>query len=203
MNMDLIEIEDARTVGPPENEVPLEDLVKQHRIRYDVSTSLGTVRLRFIGALRRRAIELRIAAADPTVEGKRHDLQFVTAMLSERPDDKELLSRQLQLAADLEPSFYDLFAGAFDSPKFRSGTDVMALSEALRPDEWRGLRVLLIQLIAARPSGDVAAAMVQLCAKYGVRIAEDLTLENMTAQQLAVLDQVAGAEYEAIRRASQ
>lgn len=201
--MDLIEIEDGRTSGPLEGEVPLEDLVRQHRIRYDVSTSIGMVRLRFIGALRRRAIELRIAAADPTVESKRHDLQMITALLSDRPDDEALLSKQLQLAADLEPSFYDLFAGAFDTPRMRSGTDVMALSDALRPEEWRGLRVLLIQLIAARPSGDVAAAMVQLCSRYGVRIAEDLTLENMTAQQLAVLDQVAGAEYEAIRRASQ
>jgi len=201
--MDLIEIEDGRTSGPLEHEIPLEDLVRQHRIRYDVSTSIGMVRLRFIGALRRRAIELRIAAADPTVESKRHDLQMITALLSDRPDDPELQARQLQLAADLEPSFFDLFAGAFDSPRMRSGTDVMALSDALRPEEWRGLRVLLIQLIAARPSGDVAAAMVQLCSRYGVRIAEDLTLENMTAQQLAVLDQVAGAEYEAIRRASQ
>jgi len=124
-------------------------------------------------------------------------------MLSERPDDKELRSRQLQLAADLEPSFYDLFAGAFDSPKMRSGAEVMALADALQPDEWRGLRVLLIQLIAARPAGTVATAMVQLCSRYGVRIAEDLTLESMTAQQLAVLDQVAGSEYEAVRRASQ
>lgn len=201
--MDLIEIEDARTAGPLENEVPLEDLVRQHRVRYDVSTSIGKVRLRFIGALRRRAIELRIAAADPTVEGKRQDLQMITAMLSERPEDTELQARQLQLAADLEPSFYDLFAGAFDVPRMRTGAEVMALADALQPEEWRGLRVLLIQLIAARPSGTVASAMVQLCSRYGVRIAEDLTLENMTAQQLAVLDQVAGAEYEAIRRASQ
>lgn len=201
--MDLIEIEDTRNATPLESEVPLEDLVRQHRIRYDVSTSLGNVRLRFIGALRRRSIELRIAAADPTVEGKRYDMQMVSSMLTERPDDAELRERQLQLAADLEPSFYDLFAGAFDVPRMRSGQDVMALADALRPEEWRNLRVLLIQLIAARPSGDVATAMVQLCSRYGVRIAEDLTLENMTAQQLAVLDQVAGAEYEAVRRASQ
>lgn len=201
--MDLIEIEDTRNATPLENEVPLEDLVRQHRIRYDVSTSMGNIRLRFIGALRRRSIELRIAAADPTVEGKRYDMQMVSSMLTERPDDAELRERQLQLAADLEPSFYDLFAGAFDVPRMRSGQDVMALADALRPEEWRNLRVLLIQLIAARPSGDVAAAMVQLCSRYGVRIADDLTLENMTAQQLAVLDQVAGAEYEAVRRASQ
>jgi len=201
--MDLIEIEDARTAGPPENEVPLEDLVRQHRIRYDVGTSMGNVRLRFIGALRRRSIELRIAAADPSVEGKRQDLRLVSAMLTERPDDEELRERQMQLAADLEPSFYDLFAGAFDVPRMRSGQEIMALADALRPEEWRNIRVLLIQLIAARPSGEVAAAMVQLCSRYGVSIAEDLTLENMTAQQLAVLDQVAGAEYEAMRRASQ
>lgn len=201
--MDLIEIEDARTAGPAEHEVPLEELVRQHRIRYDVITSQGTIRLRFIGALRRRAIELRVQAAEPRVEGWRHDLQFVTAMLIDRPDDTALLAHQRQLAADLEPSFYDLFAGAFEIPRMMSGQDVMALADALRPEEWRGVRVLLIQLIAARPSGDVATAMVQLCARYGVSIAEDLTLENMTAQQLAVLDQVAGSEYEAIRRASQ
>ena len=201
--MDLIEIEDARTAGPPENEVPLEDLVRQHRIRYDVTTSMGNVRLRFIGALRRRSIELRLQAEEPRIDGWRHDLQFVSAMLQERPEDAELRAQQQQLAADLEPSFYDLFAGCFDSPRMRSGTEVSALADALRPEEWRNLRVLLIQLIAARPSGNVAAAMVQLCSRYGVRITEDLTLENMTAQQLAVLDQVAGAEYEAMRRASQ
>lgn len=201
--MDLIEIEDARNAMPLENEVPLEDLARQHRIRYDVNTSMGNIRLRFIGALRRRSIELRISASDPTVEGKRHDLQMVSALLTDRPDDAELREKQMQLAADLEPSFYDLFAGAFDVPRMRSGQEVMALADALRPEEWRNLRVLLIQLIAARPSGDVAAAMVQLCSRYGVRIADDLTMENMTAQQLAVLDQVAGAEYEAVRRASQ
>lgn len=200
--MDLIEIDDARIAGQIQNEVALEDLIRQHRLRYDVTTSNGTVRLRFIGALRRRAIELRIASADPTIDIKRSDLRLITAMLTERPDDTELFARQLQLAADLEPSFYDLFAGCFDSPKMRSGTDVMAFADSLNADEWRNLRVLLIQLIAARPAGDVAVAMVQLCSRYGVKISEDMTLENMTAQQLAVLDLVAESEYQAVKRAS-
>jgi hypothetical protein len=196
--MDLIEIEDAREAGPLQNEIPLEDLIRQHRIRYDVATSKGNVRLRFIGALKRRTIELDTAAADPEIAGRRDDLKTVTAMLKDRPDDKDLKAQQLQLASSLEASFFDLFAGCFDRPRMRRGTEVMAFADALKPEEWRMVRVLLIQLIAARPSGDVATVMIDLCTKYGVRISEDLSLENMTAQQMWVLDQAATAEFDAI-----
>lgn len=199
--MELIEIEDARFAGPVENEVPLEDLVRQHRVRYDVRTSLGTVRLKFIGALRRRAIELQIQAADPECMGKRRDLQSVMALLKENPGDATLNAKRRELEAYIEPSIYDLFAGCFDAPVMRGGKSVMALADALRPDEWEGLRTLLLVLIAARPSGQVAGAMVQLCSRFGVRIADDLTLDNMTAQQLAVLDDITGAELEAMERA--
>lgn len=199
--MDLITIEDARTAGQIENEVSLEGLVKQHRVRYDVTTPLGTVRLRFIGALRRRSIELMIRSADPTWEGRNVDILQVSAMLKEHPDDPGLASRQLTLAASLEAGFYDLFAGCFDSPRMRGGTDVMAFADALGPKDWPLLRQHLITLIKARPEGEVATAMLQLCARHGVKIAEDLTLENMTAMQLAVLEQVAQAEYSAAREA--
>lgn len=199
--MDLITIEDARTAGQIENEVSLEGLVKQHRVRYDVTTPLGTVRLRFIGALRRRSIELMIRAADPTWEGRIIDLLSISEMRKQNPDDVGLISKQNAIAASLEAGFYDLFAGCFDSPRMRGGTDVMAFADALGPEDWRLLRVHLITLIAAKPEGEVATAMLQLCARHGVKIAEDLTLENMTAMQLAVLEQVAEAEYSAAREA--
>lgn len=199
--MELIEIEDARFAGPVENEIPLEDLVRQHRLRYDVRTSVGTVRLRFIGALRRRTIELQIQAADPDSMGKRQDLQSVMALLKAHPGDEGLIARRRELEAYIEPSIYDLFAGAFDSPYMRGGKSVMALADALQPQEWEGLRTLLLVLIAARPAGQVSGAMLQLCSRFNVRIADDLTLDNMTAQQLAVLDDVTGAELDAVERA--
>jgi hypothetical protein len=199
--MELIEIEDARAAMPLEDEIPLEDLLRQHRLRYDVRTSQGAVRLKFIGALRRRTIELQIQAADPECMGKRRDLQSVMAMLKENPEDATLIAKRRELEAYIEPSIYDLFAGCFDAPVMRGGKSVMALADALRPEEWEGLRTLLLVLIAARPSGQVAGAMLQLCSRFGVKISDDLNLENMTAQQLAVLDDVTGSELEAIERA--
>lgn len=200
--MKLIEIEDVRRASPIKNEIPLEDLVRQHRLRYDVRTSVGTVRLKFVGALRRRTIELQIQAADPQNAGKREDLLSIMAALKDHPGDAGLISRKLELEAYLEPSIYDYFAGCFDSPYMRGGKSVMALADALAPDEWDGLRTLLLVLIRARPSGSVANAMLQLASRFGIKITDDLTLENMTAQQLAVLDDVTDSEYDAIMGAA-
>jgi hypothetical protein len=200
--MDLIEIDDVRNAPEElENEIPLEDLIRQHNLRYDVRTSIGTVRLRFIGALRRRAIELTIAASDPLISGKREDLRTIAKIIKERPDDERPRSDQMRIEAALEPSFYELFAGAFDVPRMRSGSDVEAFASALDPKEWHLMRVLLMRLIAARPAGTVATSMIELCAKYGVKISDNMTLENMTAQQMAVLDQTAEREYAAMKQA--
>ena len=185
---------------PEVNEVPLEDLVRQHRVRYIVHTAEGDIVLRFIGALKMRSVELNLMAADPEYNTKRRQLLEMTSMLKQCPGAPDLRAEQLRLASQLEGTFYEYFAACFVRPK-ATAEQVQALASALLPEEWRMLRVLLIQLIAARPSGTVASAMLTLCAKYGVTIADDLTLENMTAQQLAVLDQAAGDEGKAIMEA--
>ena len=195
----LIAIEDDRPIEI-ENEIPLEMLVKQHRLRYLVSTSQGQVVFKFIGALRRRTVELNLSATDPEYEAKRRDLQLISATLKAHPMTNGLAAEQLRLAALLEPSFYAYFAGCFVHPALDS-EGVQAFADSLPPEEWRQIRVLLLQLIAARPSGDVASAMLMLCNKYGVRISDSLTMENMTAQQMAVLDQAARDEAQAVKEA--
>ena len=197
--MDLIEVEDARMMQPV-NEIPLEGFVRQHRVRYIVKTAKGDVVLKFIGALRRRTVELNLLAADPEYDGKRKDLQIIGEALKQC-DDSSMKAKQLQLAASLEPTFYEFFASCFDKPKMKSGAEVLAFADQLAPEDWRMLRILLLKLIAARPSGEVASSMIALSVKFGVQLADDLTLENMTAQQMAVLDQAAGDELAAVREA--
>lgn len=201
--MDIIEIEEGDGARPPDiSEVPIEAILKQHRLRYVVMTAQGGMVLKFIGALRRSTVELTLQSLDPEYNNRRKGLRETTRMLKEDPGNPRLISEQKRLAAELEPSFYVYFAACFERPKGMSGEAVLALASALPPNEWGQLRSLLLQLVAARPEGEVATEMVSLCARYGVPIVDGLALDSMTAQQLSVLGLAADREAAAIREAA-
>ncbi len=207
--MELIEVEDYRNgVALPDGralvEVPLEDFIKQDLVRYIVRTSAGDVALKFIGALRRRTAELELQAADPAYMQKRADFKRVNDAIRDLTEAKapvpgEMRAEQLRLAAALEPGFYHMFAGCFEIPRMRDGSQVLAFINQLEPCDQDDLRLLLVQLIAARPAGEVATKMLALAAKYGIRISDHLTLENMTSQQFAILEQANDEEWRTVR----
>lgn len=200
--MDLISY-DARD-EPPEGlqEVPLADILQQHRRRYVVRTSLGDISLRFVGPIDKRTVTLRLTAQGPEYLAL---LERAAQLSSLTRDGITLTQQDLQdaegLAASIEPYLYEFFALAFDSPRLGGAEDLKALANALQPQEWEELRTMLIELTRDEPAGVVDTSVIRIAQRFGIPISDGMTAENMTSQQAAVLGQALQDDARDIRRA--
>lgn len=202
--MDLISY-DVRN-GPPEGlqEVPVKEILQQHRRRYVVRTSLGDLTLRFVGPIDKRVVTLRLTAEAPEYLA----LVERAAQLSQLSRSGVTLTEQdLQdaeaLAAKIEPYLYEFFALAFASPTLSGAEDLKALANALQPQEWEELRPLLIELTRDEPAGFVDTSVVRLAQRFGIPIGDGMTAENMTCQQAAVLAQALEDDARELRQAQE
>lgn len=202
--MDLISY-DVRD-RPPEglHEVPLREILQQHRRRYVVRTSVGDLALRFVGPVDKRCRTLELTARSPEYpELLERIAQFRELQRSGVTLTAEDLREVEGLAAAVEPYLYEFFALAFASPVLSGAEDLKALAAALRPQEWEELRPLLIELTRDEPAGFVDTSVIRLAQRFGIPVADGLTAETMTCQQAAVLDQALQDDARELRRAQE
>lgn len=78
-------------------------------------------------------------------------------------------------------------AGSKEVPMFKTEETYDAFLSSLQPQEVDKLYRVLEELTSAQPPGEVSSSVIAICKEFGIPLADDLTGENMTAEQMSVL----------------
>jgi len=165
------------------NKVPLRDIVTQHRKRWVLHTHIGDIVLKRISKLDLEAITIDLITNVPGY----HELITEAAkysFLSKLDDgiDAEGMTRYFEVCKKLSVHNARYQLACFVDPIPEDADTLLALCEALNDDEYSQLSMLL-ELLANPNPGDVNVSGIMLAQEYNVPLTDDLTLENMTAQQ--------------------
>ncbi|HOO04517.1 MAG TPA: hypothetical protein PLJ11_07350 [Methanomassiliicoccales archaeon] len=190
--MDLIEINSGDLPGDMRR-IALAPLLEQHRKRWMLRTCAGDVLLKRITALEAEQVTLD-AMADPDFVGMVERAHVLSAKAAGPGLEGDELREYLEVGARLAPFAKRIALKCIVSPEVRSDEEYDVLLNALSTDERRALEDLLRQLSRTDLDGEVTTSALALSEKYGIPLAPDLTVENMTAQQSAALSQRVSAE---------
>lgn len=192
--MDLIEINSGDLPGDMRR-IALAPLLEQHRKRWMLRTCAGDVLLKRITALEAEQVTLD-AMIDPDFVGMVERAHVLSVKAAAQGLEGDELQEYLDVGNRLAPFAQRIALKCIVSPSVGNEEEYLTLLNALTVEERRGLEDLLRQLSRTDVDGEVTTSALVLAEKYGIPLANDLTVENMTAQQSAALSQRVGAENE-------
>lgn len=192
--MDLIEINGGDLPGDLRR-IALAPLLEQHRKRWLLRTGVGDIVLKRITALEAEQVTVE-AMADPDFVGMVERAHVLSAKASGPGLEGDELQEYLDIGNLLAPFAQRIALKCIVSPSVGNEEEYLTLLNALTVEERRALEDLLRQLSRTDVDGEVATSALVLSEKYGIPLANDLTVENMTAQQSAALSQLVSAENE-------
>jgi len=171
---------------PELKRIPLADLLRQHRRRWILKTALGNIVLKRITALEAEEATVNALNSDPDFAGmveRAHEI----GLMAEKGLDIEQMKEYAEIGKRLEPYAMGMGLYCIVDPRVRTVEEFDALLSAL-PERDRGeLRALMGQLSSTNINGEVASSALLISKEFGVPLSNDLTIENMTAQQSAAL----------------
>ncbi|OPZ61532.1 MAG: hypothetical protein BWY85_02377 [Firmicutes bacterium ADurb.Bin506] len=151
-----------------------------------LKTAIGDIVLKRITALEAEEATISAINADPDFAGmveRAHDLATIgsgNGMSAEQLLEYESIGKRL------EPHAMRMGLYCFVDPKISTVEEFDALLSALG-EEAGGLRALIGQLSSTKLDGEVVSSALAISKEYGIPLTNDLTIENMTAHQSAVL----------------
>lgn len=168
--------------------IALKDILDQHRRRWLLKTSIGDIVLKKLGQLDSEKIGITLIEKHP---------EYV-ALVREYTSLKEIASMRNGLNADgiekmreigkkLAPFNHYFTIACFVDPALSTPEEFDALISALQPAEVEQLYKVLNILTSGTPDGDVTDIGLALSKVYGIKLSDDLTIENLTAEQASVL----------------
>ncbi len=163
------------------------ELAVQHRQRFRFKTSVGEIELKHLGRLEHEDIFAAIIEEDPlyaeTSErvGELKELKKHPGGIPESM--KEEKNRVYTHCAKYSHRYY---LPCFVRPEFKNSAEFDDFAEGLLPDEWDALRLMMNVLTSEAPSLNKNIGMLLVMAGFGIKLANDLTMENMTLQQAQV-----------------
>jgi hypothetical protein len=171
-----------------EKRIPIAKILAAHRERWDFVCSLGTMRLKRMTLLDQEATIIRLEQEHPEyfeMSKQARELWHLAdkgAALS--PEQSGQLSA---LVVKIQPFAHEFSARCFEDPALNDGSELSHLLFELQPEEREKLLGVLAKLANPSPNGKVETVGLSLAKEFGLKLAEDLTVENMTAQQATVL----------------
>ncbi len=182
--------------------VPWKEILSHHRKQYVFRSKVGDIILKRIGQLDVEAIVVDMLNSDPTFFDslKRQQMLWAKAELKDGLTDDEM--RELEeIGLRFLPYMKSLTFGCFVDPPIRTIDDFDALITALPHDEQSKLYKLLAELSTQKVDGEVLGALPTLTREFGVKLPDDLNVENITATQSGALMDHLRRENELIRGA--
>jgi hypothetical protein len=167
--------------------ISLASLLKQHRKRWIFKTSIGDIVLKRITALEAEEATVNALNSDPDFAGMVERAHDIGTIAQKDGMDGELLKEYVALGKLLEPHAMRMGLYCIVEPKMSSIEEFDALLSALQKDEAGELKAVIGQLSSTDLNGEVSSSALTISKEYGIPLANDLTVENMTAQQSAVL----------------
>ena len=187
-DMDLIEI-NGDELPDGMKRIALGPILAQHRKRYVLRTAIGDILLKRITALEAEEVTVSVLNSSPDFP----ELVERAGMLREKAKAQGLQGEDVQeyveIGKQLEPIAKLLAMRCFVDPKITSIEEYDALMSALSLKDGSELETLLAELSKTGLDGEVSSAALVAAKENGIPLANDMTIENMTAQQSAALTQ--------------
>jgi len=177
------------------NPIDLTTLVTQHRAVWPLETSIGTITLKYLR--RTDADAIRNAWMGESEDNMAIALRVdQLKQIAEFPDglDAAKATEFLELVVKMQPVFDRFAMGCFVEPQPTTVEELEALFAALTPSEEEMLSAALVKLTAPLPVHLINYSMAMLVKEYGLPLANDLTVENLTEQQAQYLEEASRRE---------
>lgn len=186
--MPLFEIKGNINNIPAEKKVSMKDILEMHRMRWDYTCSLGTIRLRRLTLLDQEKTVIRLEREHPDY----FKLSERAGQLWHAVDAGGALSPEEQiemtdLIVKLQPYAHEFSCACFEDPIVNSGEELGHLLFELKTDERQELMDILMTLASSIVDGKLNSVALTLSKEFNIKLTDDLTMENMTASQAVSL----------------
>lgn len=185
MELDYRDIATADSVDPNDGSYSVIELHREHRVRFLMRTSAGTIILRYMPLRMARIIESARCTIYPTVQTIRDRIEELRpyfdgippeAWDKDRAKELQTLERTLQIT--------DMSAlGVIVEPPLASMDDYDALMERLTDDERQSLAIAVRSLATPRPPEHVDPTPEVIAKDHGIILTTQEEIEHMTVTQ--------------------
>lgn len=184
-------VEDMPKVQP----VKIEDILSQHRTRYVLQTSVGSIVLKHITRRMKDRIDVIRRIRYPNAYELEQEFRVVAPMAQAEGADSDAVQRAVQLAIELQPTMDCYLLGCIEYPFLTTMDDVDALLESLTDEEREAVRQIHGMLTSWNQPVDFS--MLEVAERFHVRIVEREHIEDPTYQQYLALHSVIEQEHRA------
>lgn len=177
--------------------IPVERILHQHRERYVIRTSIGTVVMKHITKRMKLAIDRIRLARYPKLPELDAEGRILFPVVMAGSSDEDAVRRANEIAAELAPTM-DLYAlGIIEYPFLTTPEDVEDLMASLNDEEQEALRQMFGVLTAwGRP---VDFSQLEIAERFHIQIIPIEAVQDPTYQQYRALYSVIEQEHEATR----
>ena len=175
------------------------DILDMHLREYELEFSIGTIKLKALSQLDFERTHFELEGSQPEYAELIKEMLYLQD-IQEFPDG--LSAEQMARLAHLNRKISDwsdwFMLECFVAPPITHPDHLRALSSELEPEEWRYLDQLLGALTNPLPADQLQQILGAICLEFGVPLAEGMTAENITVQQVDVLKQAGSLKARAI-----
>jgi hypothetical protein len=167
--------------------VDMAKVLEQHRMTFPIETSVGTIVLGPVTRMRQGQIMDGILKDYPDynkLSERAEQLDKACKMPHATEEMKAELGKLIDVLGDYNERF---LWGCFHDPEINSMEELDALLSAIDPELAYKIEKLLQVLFQPAKIDKVLVDTCIMCKAFGIPLAKDLTMENMTADQAALL----------------
>ena len=183
---------------PPVTKVPIEDILGQHRYRYVLETSQGTIVMKHISKRMKLHIDRIRYVRYPQAYLLEQEARIVYPLITAGNPEDDVVQRANEIASQLAPS-QDMYAlGIIEYPFLTTPEDLDALLDALTDEEREAVRQMLTVLIAWNKPVDYS--QLEIAERFHLNMVKPEHIADPTYQQYRALYSVIEQEHEELKR---
>jgi len=184
-------VEDMPKIRP----VLIEDILKQHRERIVLETSVGTIVFKHITRRMKERIDVIRRIRYPQAFELEQEFRVVAPMAQAEGADENAVARAVQLAVELQHTMDCYLLGCIEHPFLTTMDDLDALLESLKDDEREAVRQIHTLLTAWNQPVDYS--MLEVSERFHIPIIDRAVIEEPTYQQFLALHSIIEQEHKA------
>jgi len=182
---------------PPVTKVPIEEILEQHRYRYVLQTSKGTVVMKHLSKRMKLHIDRIRYLRFPQAYVLEQEAEIVYPLVMAGNAEEDTVQRANEIAAQLAPTMDLYMLGIIEYPFLTTPEDFYGFLEELTEEETEALRQMQIMLTAwNRP---VDYSQLEIAERFHIQKVRPEHIDDPTYQQYRALYSVIEQEHEAVK----
>ena len=183
---------------PPVTKVPIEEILEQHRYRYVLETSQGTIVMRHLSKRMKGHIDRIRYVRYPEAYILEQEAKIVYPIIKAGNPEEDTVKRANEIASQLAPTL-DMYAlGIIEYPFLTTPEALDALLDAMTDEEREAMRQMLTVLTAWNKPVDYS--QLEIAERFHLNMVRPEHIEEPTYQQYRALYSVIEQEHDELRR---